>query len=437
MIESFVSPSLMALEIFAAAFVFGFLFEWRKHFIVRVSASVMICLEVTLAVNFIYYLIMGKFSSYDGAAAPGESLYKVIYYFIIFMTTVVGMRICYNGSIWLILFYSSGAYAVQHIAKNIAYLLRFAFPVFAEQYWLFCVVEVLLCALLNVAIYYLFVKDRQMQSSPKGLPQKVFLSLTVVLICIGLSRLTTDDADRGTVAFMAETAYAIVSCVLVLACLFNLSENDKYANEVVIMTELLQREREQYRLSRENIELINIKCHDLKHQIKALRSDASEEHIKEIEEAVMIYDSVIKTGNEVLDIILTEKSLLCEKNRIRLSCMGNGKDLSFMDKMDLYALFGNALSNAIERVKLIEDEERRCISLNIVGFGESVSVHIENFYDGDIVFEDALPVTSGDRARHGYGMKSMRYIAKKYDGNMTVTAKGGVFRLDFIFRRDR
>ena len=36
-----------------------------------------------------------------------------------------------------------------------------------------------------------------------------------------------------------------------------------------------------------------------------------EDYLDEIERSIQIYDSTIETGNEVLDTVLTEKSLYC------------------------------------------------------------------------------------------------------------------------------
>ena len=92
-------------------------------------------------------------------------------------------------------------------------------------------------------------------------------------------------------------------------------------HELDVQQQLWHKSREQYQLSAENVDLINRKCHDLKHQIAALRriSDrrgAGEESIQALEQSVMIYDSVVKTGNDILDTVLTEKSLLCESRGI-------------------------------------------------------------------------------------------------------------------------
>ena len=214
--------------------------------------------------------------------------------------------------------------------------------------------------------------------------------------------------------------------------LSNLSEKEKIQEEVDIMKEVLHREHEQYKLSKENIELINIKCHDLKHQLNALRKNPSDKNIEEIEQAIMIYDSVVKTGNDVLDVILTEKSLLCEKNKIVLTCMVDGKSLDFMDNSDIYSLFGNALSNAIEAVMNLSDTDRRTISLNVSTSFNILSIHVENFFDTKLKFENGLPITNRDKNYHGYGMKSMDMIAKKYQGALQVSINNDKFSLDIV-----
>lgn len=144
-------------------------------------------------------------------------------------------------------------------------------------------------------------------------------------------------------------------------------------------------------------------------------------------------DAAVKTGNNVLDVILTEKSLLFEQNNITFTCVVRGEDLAFMDEMDIYSLFGNALSNAFEKGCLIKDGDRRCISLNVRRESESLSVHIENFYDGEILFEGGLPATNKNRDYHGYGIKSMDFIARKYNGYMNITTDDGIFCVDFVF----
>ena len=104
-----------------------------------------------------------------------------------------------------------------------------------------------------------------------------------------------------------------------------------------------------------------------------------------------------------------------------------------MSDADLYALFGNLTDNAIEAVKDLPDG-KRTISFSIKEVRGFLSVNIHNLYEGKLEFENGLPVTTkGDRANHGYGMKSVRMICRKYNGEMTIKADGGAFNLNMIF----
>ncbi len=80
---------------------------------------------------------------------------------------------------------------------------------------------------------------------------------------------------------------------------------------------LYERQRQQYQVARQNVQIINKRCHELKVQIADLRKLSPEavpagERIEEAERAARLYDANRNTGNEVLDVVLTEKSLLCE-----------------------------------------------------------------------------------------------------------------------------
>ena len=155
--------------------------------------------------------------------------------------------------------------------------------------------------------------------------------------------------------------------------------------------------------------------------------------LDEIEQAVMIYDCVFKTGNDALDILLTEKSLYCGKYGIRLLCMADGEKLSFMASSDIYSLFGNALDNAIEALEH-SDPDKRDIVLTVRACDGMVSVCVENYCAVAPDMSEGLPLTSkGDKNSHGFGMKSMRYIAEKYGGRLVADVRDSKFVLAVIF----
>lgn len=177
-----------------------------------------------------------------------------------------------------------------------------------------------------------------------------------------------------------------------------------------------------------------MKCHDMKHQIHSISKAAAidPETIRGIEETISIYDSIVKTGNQVLDIIIAEKSLYCGKNNIFISYMIDGEKLNFMSDTDVYSLFGNLLDNAIDVVLKLE-RDRRVIGITIKAEGELLSINSHNYYSGEVLMVDGLPVTAKeDKNFHGFGVKSMVMIVEKYGGNITFEAKDQVFNLNIL-----
>ena len=204
--------------------------------------------------------------------------------------------------------------------------------------------------------------------------------------------------------------------------------------EVDALQNVLHAQYTQYQQSQESIELINRKYHDLKHQIAVLRSEADTEkknaYLDRMEEEIKAYEAQNKTGNQVLDTVLTSKSLYCQQHNISLTCVVDGTLVNFMDEMDLCTLFGNALDNAIESVEKVQDLEKRLIHLSVARQKGFVHIRLENTYVGELKFEGDLPVTTKpDSRNHGYGLKSIRQTAKKYGGSATVAVRGEWFEL--------
>ncbi|MBQ1491513.1 MAG: GHKL domain-containing protein [Blautia sp.] len=208
------------------------------------------------------------------------------------------------------------------------------------------------------------------------------------------------------------------------------------SSEQKTILQLLKAREAQYEFSKENIEMIQRKSHDLKHQLRALERISDKERrekIREAREAIDFYDAVVKTGHEALDIILTEKSVFCQNRNIRLSCTVHTSHLDAMEVIDLYTLLGNALDNAIEGVERLPLEEQRVISLTVRDQGEMVYILLENYYDGKLSFTDDLPVTrKDDPENHGYGVKSMREIVLRYGGEFRINTQGQIFSLEIL-----
>lgn len=225
--------------------------------------------------------------------------------------------------------------------------------------------------------------------------------------------------------------------VAVLYAYHILCRQTQAQKELDAMQTVLENQYAQYKMSRESIEMINRKYHDLKHMITALRSEPDQETrtrwLDEIEADIHSYEAQNKTGNTILDTVLTGKSLYCQKHGIELSVVADGESIAFMDVMDICTIFGNALDNAIECELKIPEKEKRMIHLRLTTQKRFLLLQVENYCPQRPEFQSGLPVTTkSDSSNHGFGLKSIQYTAQKYGGTTTVQAEGSWFILKVL-----
>ena len=204
------------------------------------------------------------------------------------------------------------------------------------------------------------------------------------------------------------------------------------------MNQMLRMQYASYKISEESIALVNRKYHDLKHQIAFLRSSTDDTerntYLDRMEDEIRTFEAKTNSGNEVLDAILGTKILQCMNENIDFHVMADGTVLDFMDKMDVSALFGNILDNAIEAASKVKEGGERRIRLYVSEKKGFVKVLAENTYAGDLLFEDGVPLTTKqfEKGYHGFGVRSIRAIAEKYGGSAMMKIDGDWFQVHLL-----
>lgn len=262
----------------------------------------------------------------------------------------------------------------------------------------------------------------------------IALSIAVVLIVnvlICISRVY--EAESFALNIVVKLFCIGFGFVVLLTCAGILSQSERQ-QQLTIMNQLWKQDMAQFESFKANMDVINMKCHNLKHIIGRIEGKLTEEEVSSLQEAIQFYDANIKTGNKVLDVVLCEKAMLCQKKGIRFFCMADGEKLAFLTPVQTYTLFGNIIDNAVEAVSHLQEPENMMISLLCRETNGYLEIEESNYFDGPIILEDNLPATTKeDPSRHGFGIKSIKYIAEQYGGRLTVSIEDDMFFLRIRF----
>lgn len=367
------------------------------------------------------------------AVHVGEWLFSgVILYPVLFLITLLALALCFQESGWSIVLCGVAGYASQHIASQVCLILFGGSGQFIQaiQLSLLDMLRVRLIELIVfIAVYtmiYFLIARKANTIAPSGIRgQKVaLLSAAALAVIIVLSSARDHYAQESLALANITRLFSIACGLFVLLLCSGLLEQSKLERDMEVIEQLRRKELMQYELSRESIETINLKCHDLRRQIEVFerRNGAlTAGELSAIKSAISIYDTAVQTGSETLDTLLTERSLYCKRHGITLCCIADGDQLDFLTPGDVCSLFGNALDNAIEAVSQLEDEEQRIISLTVRRHRGLLSIAVDNYCPTPPKFDGDLPITTKvDDRFHGYGLKSIRQVAEKYGGEMTV-----------------
>ncbi len=402
------------VEILFAELIFLYPAEKRSYFWVRLPVLFVLCCGIAAVFPINYSSLLSQF----------------FMFLLLFAISIAAMAVCFKTRISALISCCVAGYAAEHIAFHIAKIAG-VFGFLTANYPALLGARATRELCLFPLIYLVFWLTAGRYAAKQETYKKVdlrfnYLSFAIIFLCIGLTRVATYFGESGSVTV---SLYAIAACTMALIVQLVLSETVALQNENNSIRMLWEEDRKQYALSKATIDTINIKYHDLKHKLHGM--NLPQEEIDQIKDAVRVYGSRIRTGNEALDVLLTENSLRCDEQGIQLTYTGNGADFSFMNVMDVYSLFGNAVSNAVEAVQRVEDPEKRIIDILSERKGDMINITVTNFFAGALVLDGGLPVTTKaeERGFHGYGMKSMQLIAQKYGGSLHCSSDGDLFKL--------
>ena len=349
--------------------------------------------------------------------------------YILVMALLVGITaLCFKADIYQTLFVSVCIYCCQFIISNTAFTTVFVLMHLTKNggnWWYYYIIMPVTMAVL-MPLVYLFVVRRIKRSD------LLFDSHTVIYIVLAFVLVATTltcFARKEIFWSLVGQAYLLSISTLftvstMLAGFMNLHKRH-LEEENVILQRLLHNDKQRYEQAALANEKIQIKYHDMK--LYENNGIVDFESLREVEPDSEILRSMYFTGNSALDVILSEKAMMCERLGIRFVCTADGSLLNFVKAHHIYSLVGNALQNAIKE----PDPANKQLDVGIVRHGDMCVIKTENYVSRTVEMDsEGLPVTQKkDNANHGYGTRSMREVVRRYGGQLMFIQKDNIFTM--------
>lgn len=305
---------------------------------------------------------------------------------------------------------------------------------------LFITVLSMLC--IRLITFMLFnITKRVPKTSLEEIDWKNFLLYSIVpistlgiMICIAYLGIDFDFNKHVQLVLAFFVLAAIVGDIVIFQIFDRYLKNiKKLGNQQLLITKLKLEEKHY-----EQIDMVNREqaafLHDVRHVIRTIGEMTGEkdEEIKELLSSLQVKlsdaERQILCPNRILNAILNEKKRETEEKKIAMEIKIDPIfSIDFVENMDLIAMIGNLLDNAIEAA---QEHESGYIKVNLYSQNNShfSVVNIENNYVGNIITENDIVMTSKeDKVRHGYGIKNVDLIARKYNGYLKCFYKENVF----------
>ena len=195
----------------------------------------------------------------------------------------------------------------------------------------------------------------------------------------------------------------------------------------------LQMQKDYYKDRIRDEERVRRIYHDMKNHLLILENqpgtDETRQTASRLREQIADYENYVHTGNEFLDIIIRDKSAKAREKHIDFNAVIHFENGDFMEPLDISTIFGNAIDNAIEASEKLP-EDRRLITVKAAKVRDMLMITAENNMEPDSLPDEGT--SKSDRFLHGFGIPNIRKAAEKYDGQCSISAKDGIFRLKVL-----
>lgn len=222
--------------------------------------------------------------------------------------------------------------------------------------------------------------------------------------------------------------FCLASCIFLLlgnTITFLIYESAQKNNQKIMEMKITEQRNiinENYlKVLEEKNNALQILAHDIKHHLSTISSiacsDEVDKYISLIIGDVQKYVDIGKTGNRILDLIISKYYSICNEYQISFKIHNFSDNLSFMNDKDISSLMNNLLDNAVEAASKCETNREISLAMHKKKSGMHILTLTNSCVSKPIHNNRQLVTTKSDLKLHGIGTKSVKKVIQKYNGD--------------------
>ncbi len=405
-------------ELLLATSVYVFKLRRRNHF----WLWLVLCLSCFIGFAYSWSLI-----PYINSVT--SIIFSILFFFIAFFGLIGSLMACFKVNIQAAMFLGTAGYAMQHFTYKLIQIvigsIEKGIPSFVDNnYGIYGIYASFV--IISLPIFYNMFGKKIHNNETLIIEDSRLLIISIILIiCTVILNLIYESFVKvsNLTLFIVGCLFDMVCCFLTLFIEFEMLKSKEISEAYIQMKTIWESEKKQLEISKENMDYMKILAHDLKHELNESTLLISKDKVDELNHRIAAFGNSIKTGNDILDLVIAERTLIVQKENINLSIIADGSVLSNMKQSDCYSLFMNIMDNAIDAVKELPKDQRE-ISLAVRESMGMILIHEVNPFKGALNFKDGLPqTTKRDSMYHGFGTKSIKGIVDSYSGDCEISIK--------------
>lgn len=378
-------------------------------------------------------LVLNYFTFYEGILGLIYMLFTLIYSILILQKSKIKtFFVVISGYVWVLSINVFVATFISNISSS--ELSDIYSKHIFERFMLILIAQLLVTYVYRVTLKLFKKTDVKLQSQECILIVIVFSISFVVIMLNHFVQLEYNVAEQHHKWLLLSNLGIIIINIVCYFMVIRLSKANSAKVEYELqMIDLNYKKQYAENIKSQHEEIRRIR-HDMKQSYQVLQQFVVEnkfnelaEYLPQICEQINKISSAVDTNHSIINAILNTKLSLAKSQGIKTLCSSVKQiHAEKIEEIDLCHLIGNMMDNAIEATLKISSKKTKYVEVSITERNAMILITVRNSYE-DVLIDEGLNTSKDNKANHGFGIKTIRKIAKKYQGSADFYIEGDLF----------